>query len=80
MLQAWSSCKWYLKIHLLVHLQGGSREGVVGIATAYGPKGLGLESRQGRGEFCFAQNAQTDSGAHPASHSVGTVPPTPGVE
>jgi hypothetical protein len=54
---------------------------VVGIATAYGPEGLELESRQGRGEFSFLQNAQTDSGAHPASHSVGTVPtPLPGVK
>jgi len=64
-------------MYLLVDSKGGPRGGVVSIATVYGPEGLGLESRQGHGEFSFVQNAQTGCGAHPGSHSVGAIPPPP---
>jgi hypothetical protein len=49
--------------------------GTVGIATGYGLDGRGIwSSNPGRGIilFCSLNFVETDSGAHPASYSVGT--------
>jgi hypothetical protein len=45
------------------------RSSSVGIATRYGMNGLGIESRC---RTRFSAPAQTGSGAHPASYTVGT--------
>jgi len=45
------------------------RDSSVGIATCYGLDGQGIESRWGAR---FSAPVQTGSGAHPASHTMGT--------
>ena len=54
----------------LRHFRGG-RDSSVGIATRYGLDGPGIECRWG-GEARFSARVQTDSGAHPASYTMGT--------
>ena len=47
----------------------GNRDSSVGIATAYGLDGPGIESRWGKR---FSAPVQTGSEAHPASYTKGT--------
>ena len=53
----------------MVSIYGSGPGSVVGIATAYGLDGPGIESRWGRD---FSAPVQTGPGAHPASCTMGT--------
>jgi len=40
--------------------------------TIYALDSSGFESQEGQEIFLFSKTVQTESGAHPASHSIGT--------
>ena len=76
-------CVWWLDVMeivlwkepLLVINTGG--DSVVGIATCYGLDGPGIECRWGAR---FSTPVQSDPGTYPASYTMGTGSPFPGVK